>query len=393
MRFRVCFTLLHVFFSFVQLNAQYEPGMLRLIYKDSSGEKGVTTYIYNGRKNPYKAIWELEGGSRWSINTHVFNPAGKLIEKHRAFSDSLSTDQFFKHNSNGQLIHETFSRSDGLKGEIDYLYRDSICFKAICKGLNGWFFGEIHYAYGPEGQKDSALLLVKGEHAGIITYSYDQNKRLKQEVWQFFSGYTQNFVYEYPDSDCILYRSSNIWVRPSCKSKIIREVYDYNGHGGGPSFYEYDEEGRLLKKTFVRADGLKTITEYFYLESGLLKSSVRRYNDGKTGTFSYKYDKHAQLVQRNFLGSDGEQSEEKYTYDRFERLIGGKYFNIDGWLTGTFLFEHDIYDRISSATFKGSDGMDANLTFEYNAGGDLTMVHWLFQNGTSQTYRFTYESR
>jgi hypothetical protein len=213
---------------------------------------------------------------------------------------------------------------------------------------------------------------------------------LDKEEWVFNSGFSQTFRYTYLECDCIPYRSSNVFIRPSCTRVIKKELYDFNGEGGGPSYYEYDKNNRLLKKTFVRSDGLKTITDYFYLDEGLLEKSVRHYNDGRTGTFTYTYDCYGQLTERQFVKSDGSTGHELYSYDEYGRIISGHYQNFDGWLTGWMEFSHDMYDRISSAVFNCKNGLEARISFTYDEKGELVKVHWLFSNGTTQTYAFDY---
>ena len=374
----------------LHLSAQYADGIYTLHYTNSAGEQGVTTYIYNGRVTPYKAIWELKDGSRWSENYHEFDSQGKLARKYREFSDSLTIDQSFIYNSNGELVHETFSRSDGVTGEVDYLYDNGRCLKAVCRGLNGWFFGEIQYHYGESGMKDSATLVMEGNRAGNVMYGFDSKERLEKEVWTFSAGFTQTFLYGYIETGCLPYRSSNVFIRPGCHNVVKTEKYDYNGEGGGPSHYDYGEDNRLLKKTFVRSDGLKTTTDFTYGDNGLLKESVRHYYDGKTGTFTYAYDQHHQLVRREFQRSDGFTGTEEYRYGSHGRLLSGKYVNFDGWLTGDLRFTHDRYDRISTATFKGTGGSGANILFDYDGSNNLVSIHWVFLDGTTQTYWFGY---
>jgi len=374
----------------VHLSGQYEDGIHRLYYTDTGGEKGFTTYIYNGRSIPYKAIWELADGTRWSENLHQFDSAGHLISRFRMFSDSMTSRQEFYYNEAGALERETFERSDGVRGQVDYLHEDGKMIAAICRGLNGWFFGKITYYHGNSGLKDSATLVMEGTRAGTIQYSYDSTGRLEEEIWAFTNGFTQLFTYEYIESGCTAYRSSNVFIPASCTAVVREEHYDYNGEGGGPSCYEYDGENRLLKKTFTRSDGLKTVTSYSYRENGLLEKSIRHYNDGKTGTFTYTYDGDSQLVKRDFLRSDGRKGTERYMYDDHGRLISGEWENYDGWLTGTLELVHDRYDRVVEGRFTGTGGTRAGISFSYDANGHLTLIHWLFQDGSTQTYTFRY---
>lgn len=377
--------------GYLNISAQYADGLLKLSYNDSSGEVGFTTYIYNGLKLPCKAIWELANGTRWSVNYHEFDSNGNMVRKYREFSDSLTTLQTFSYNGQNQLIHETFSRSDGIEGSADYIYEKGICIYADCKGYNGWFTGRINYRYDHSGIKESAGLERDSLIIGTIDYSKDISGRIISEVWTFTSGFRQTYIYQYQDNNCTQYRSSNIFIRPSCSWRITEENYDYSGQGGGPSYYKYGDSGSLDHKTFVRSDGMKTETDFFYAPGGLLERSVRHYSDGKRGTFTYIYNKNNQLTERDFERSDGFKGRERYSYDSAGRLIDGEYLNFDGWLTGKLKFTHDRYDRIISAVYEGEDGLTAEIEFEYDRDSNLIKINWRFSNGATQTYWFKYE--
>ena len=89
-----------------------------------------------------KAIWELEDGSRTSLNFYEHDADGNLINKYREFSDSLTSNQIYNYNDDGKLLVEYFQRSDSISGTVTYEYdSDGNLFKANCDGLAGWFFG------------------------------------------------------------------------------------------------------------------------------------------------------------------------------------------------------------------------------------------------------------
>jgi hypothetical protein len=370
---------------------QYEQNLFKLSYTNSSGERGFTTYIYNGKPHPYKAIWELKDGSRWSVNYHEFDGEGNMTRKYREFSDSITTLQEFYYNSDHKLARETFSRSDGVNGTVNYMYSEDRLSSADCMGLNGWFHGKIIYQYRPgEKRPSSAVLQRDGKDIGNIKYRYNYSQ-LETEIWTFSTGFSQTFTYSYTDTWNIHYKSSNVFIRDNYPWIISEENYDYSGQGGGPSYYRYGNRGKLLEKVFVRSDGLKTGTDYHYLDKGLLEKSVRHYSDGKTGTFTYIYDNNCNLVERNFRRSDGFVGNEKYHYDTNGKLISGEWVNFDGWLTGLLEFRHDRYDRPVSASFTNTENK-AHIKFEYDFPGNLTGIYWEFDSGATQTYKFVYKT-
>ena len=109
----------------------------KLHYTNSEGEIATTTYVYDHLGQAYKAVWELEDGSRYSINRHEFNGMGQIILKSRFFSDSLTSVQEYVYGNENQLVHETFSRSDGVSGHATYFWSGPVLDSARCQGLNG----------------------------------------------------------------------------------------------------------------------------------------------------------------------------------------------------------------------------------------------------------------
>jgi YD repeat-containing protein len=174
--------------------------------------------------------------------------------------------------------------------------------------------------------------------------------------------------------------------------RVTGEGYDFNSRGGGPSFYEYDDEGRLLKKVFERSDGLRTETSYSFSDSGDLVSSHRAYHDGRTADFRYTYDDAMRLTGKTFTQSTGEEGYEKYRYDRLGRLAGATYRNMDFWLNGELTFSYDGWGHLEKGVFTGLDGFDAAIAFDTDEHGNVLRMHWEFSNGMSQTYSFKYEA-
>ncbi len=372
---------------------QYEKNLLKLEYTNSSGEEGLTTYIYNGKQHPYKAIWELKDGSRWSENYHEFDANGNMTKRDRTFSDSVTISQTFTYNKDSQLITETFSRSDGVKGTVNYFYEKGNRSYADCKGLNGWFHGRIDYSYNDGDHPVYAKLSQNNKRIGEIIFRYNDIGQLTEEDWNFDTGFSQSLKYEYLDREHLHYKSSNAFIRDNYPWIISEENYDYSGQGGGPSYYNYDDAGKLQEKIFVRSDGMQTITNYFYRDNGYLEKSVRHYSDGKTGTFTYTYDVNGDLLERIFNRSDGITGSEKYIYDGDGKLISGQWVNFDSWLTGRLEFMHDRYDRIISAKYTSDKDLSADIIFNYDMNGNLIKIHWAFSNGSSQTYTFKFSNQ
>jgi hypothetical protein len=365
---------------------------VRLYYENSTGERALTTYYYDNKGLNYRAHWQLEDSSRSSVNHYEHDTLGNQIRKYREFSDGLTSDQHFFYDEAGRLAGEDFSRSDGVAGKTEYEYNaQGRCIKALCRGLNGWFHGDLHFLYDSSGMKTTAGIYQEDDSVGFIEYSYDDDGNLTGEYWDFNGQWTQSFAYEYQMEASRTYTSSNVFIDESKWFRVKEENYTYNDETGGPSYYLYDAEGRLAEKEFIRSDGLSTRTTYQYDSTGLLRSSLREYHDGLTGDFNYWYSIDRKLLVRTYEKSDGSNGSETYRYNDEGLLEMGEWINFDNWLNGTLSFEYDERGLIRKGRFEGEDGFDADLRFDYDLNQNLVTIHWEFSFGAFQRYEFIYE--
>ncbi|MFC2124014.1 hypothetical protein ACFLU5_04310 [Bacteroidota bacterium] len=365
--------------------------LIKLHYENSGGEKGVTTFEYNIQGELYRAVWELLDGTRFSINYYSYDN-NRLIRKYREFSDSITSEEIFSYNHHGQLINEQFNRSDGMFGTAKHLIDGhGHTIKSICRKDKGWLDADISYLYNDQGKRVKGFIFQGNTQVGYINYEYDKEDNPVLETWDFNGEWNQQFRYEYESIQCQIYSSSNVFIRHNCDFRLIGEDYMFDQETGGPSFYEYNSLGRLIKKEFNRSDGFKTITTYDYNDTGRLQKSNRMYSDGKTGEFSYQYNENGQLVQRLFERSDGIKGSERYKYDKNGKLVMGCYDNFDSWLNGSLTFECDRYGNLSHGFFIGQDGFDADIDFQCDSYGNVIRIHWDFSFDKSQTYIFNYK--
>lgn len=378
-----------------------QSGQLRVLYlhyHNSSGEKGVTTFEYDGGKEPARALWQLLNGKRNSINFYTYDAQGRLIKKYREFSDKKTSTQIYRYDSQGRLAYENFQRSDHVNGEVRYVYDNTgRCVSAECKKMNGWFTGVIEYQYDSRGRKAGAEIKRDGRAAGRILYTYNDSGLIRKEEWDFKGKWSQTFTYQYdsyPPRPSLFYTSANVFINPNNGYLIERESYHYSGRGGGPSTYLY-RGGKLVRKEYKRSDGLKTITHFFYDGQRRLVKSLRRYADGNSGIFTYTFNPRRQLVRRTFIMVDGKTAEERYRYDPKGRLSTGTWENYDAWLSGNLSFCHDSRGRLKEGTFTstGSNKFGAEIRFTHDSFDNLTQILWKFSFGRSQTYTFHYRKK
>ncbi len=370
--------------------------LIKLHYDNSSGERGVTNFEYDENGIMQRSFWTLLDKSRYSRNYHTYDSSGNMVLKYREFSDGLTSTNTYTYDGKGNILTDVYQRSDGRQGKVFYRYDDqNRQIEADCRGLNGWFNGLIKYEYDSGNKPIKGFISRDGKPYGSIIYQYDEGGRLILEHWDLGGVWTQTFTLEYRPSRGHLkvsYPSSNVFVRNTGSYRLVRENYDYSGRSGGPSFFHYDDKGRLERKVFESSAGFKTETTFEYNTEGLLTTSRRIYSDGKTGIFTYEFDGNRRLVRRVFKRSDGLEGLEEYEYDRKGNLVKGRYENFDGWLTGDLTFESDQEGFLLKGRFAGEE-FSADIDFDLDGSGNVVRIHWDFSPGEkrSQTYTFEYE--
>jgi len=360
-----------------------------LNYENSSGEKGITIFEYDGNKRLVKARWQLKDTSRWSTNYYFYNNKNQLIEKYREFSDGLTSRVTYEYNEVGNKVSETFWRSDDVSGKSTFLYnKEGILEKIDCIKYNGWFDGEIMYSSDEDNKLISARLLKNGVNIGTIRLNYTNDDYLKTEKW-ITPEWNQTFTWDYTEipQTCT---SSNIFIKENTRFRLYFEGYSFNRETGGPSFFDYTEDGLLLQKTFERSDNLTTETFFEYDNKGLLLKSFRNYNNGNAAEFTYEFNNYRQLVKRRGKFTDEKYSLEQYFYNEKGELTHATWENFDNWLTGTLTFKNSNNGSIESGIFKGEE-FNASLVFKYNEFGNLAEIVWHFSFGKKQTYQFEYQ--
>jgi YD repeat-containing protein len=264
--------------------------------------------------------------------------------------------------------------------------------KAVCEGLNGWFFGTIEYRCDPEGKKINGAIMQNGKRTGLIEYTYDVLNNLIKEHWQFGTVWSQTFIYEYLDFDFskrIKYNSENIFLIDS-PSSVKKEKYNFSNESGGAAEYFYNDLVKLENKTYEHAGGLKTTINYLYDNKGSLVKSYRKHSDGLTAVYSYDYDSLGRLANRTFTRPDQVFGSETYFYSDTGKLIRAHYKNKDMLLSGVITFEHDEYGKFARGHFVGDINFNAEVEFFYNQKNQLIQIFWQLTDGRTLTYIFEY---
>jgi len=371
-----------------------ESSLLRISYELSDGISSETTVDFDSENRPERAVWSLSDGSRSCLDVLTYDEAGRLMKKQRDFSGGLSVVEEYVYSKDGLLTYEQYTWSDGVIGHTSHEYdRQGRLSRSTCSDRDRWFSGEIVFGY-KDGQRSAAEIYNDTVKVGSVYYEYDHGGRVVREEWYLDEDWHQTVEYEYhpaAQETPSVYASSNAFIVSDGEYCLSGEIYDYSGEQGGPSYYEYDDHGKLIDKKFVRSDGLTTQTAFLYDSRGWLTRSYRAYADGRRGVFAYEFNDQGLMAERTLRINDGKASKEAYSYDEQGRLISARWDNFDTWLTGDLSFTHDERGLISTAVFKGGNGFDANIVFTHDDLGRLTKIYWELSYGGTQTYQFQYE--
>lgn len=363
-----------------------------LHYENSNGEQCLTTFDFEPQGHPKVAVWEQLDRNRCSLDSLSYDDSGNLVRRYREYYDGVTSEELYEYDAAGRRVNETFSRSDGVTGITIHKYdRRGNLTESECDAYKGWFNGKIVYTR-ERGRISNARIFQDEKRTGEIRYNYDASGRLKREWWRVGDDWNQTIRYEYFNADSAgdrNFTSPNVFIVPEDKVAVAAENYDYSGESGGPSYYGYEPDGKLVAKRFVRSDGLTTNTAFLYDADRRLSKSYRIYADGRHGVFSYEFNETGKLVGRTLKVSDGSDGSETYEYDNDAKLVKAGYKNFDSWLSGVIQFEY-VGDQLSKGVFKGENDFDAALSFGYDDMNHLISIHWAFSFGKTQTYTFEY---
>ncbi len=201
------------------------------------------------------------------------------------------------------------------------------------------------------------------------------------------------------------------------ESFVSQETIKYgDGFIDGYRLYEYDDNGRILKKTQIGSDEVVISEELFYYEEGLLVRSEFYSGNEMISQSSFSYDKNRNLVEESFMNPKGElQGLSSYEYDskgRKTKWISGDSGGIPMMYT-EYQYKNDRVARMSyylptgemegytqltygdagiteEATFSASSKLEKKTEYIYEDG---TLMKTLFYYGKnlSRTVEYTYD--
>ena len=155
-----------------------------------------------------------------------------------------------------------------------------------------------------------------------------------------------------------------VWVTVNVDEYFVsQETVKYeDGFVDGYRLYEYDDAGKILKKSQIGSDETIISEE----------------------TFSYNSDDL--LVKSDFISGGKEVSYSEFTYDEDKRVIEEEYFNPMGELLSVSSYEYDDKGRRSKWVSGDSGGIPMMYTqYEYK-NGKLVQMNYHMPTGELEGY-------
>jgi hypothetical protein len=166
-------------------------------YYDFNGESGGPShYVYDTEGKIVSKEFIRSDGLR-TVSTYAYDTAGLLESSHREYHEGGTTDFLYWYSVERKLLVKTFKWSDGAAGSETYRYRGGRLSRGEYINVDKWLNGIIDFSYSDEGLFMAAEYTGDDGNNAKISFDYDRNFNLEKIHWDFKSGHTQTYLYEY----------------------------------------------------------------------------------------------------------------------------------------------------------------------------------------------------
>ena len=210
-------------------------------------------------------------------------------------------------------------------GESTYSFKRDESGNIVSVELSGPTTGNCEYQVDESGRVVSSIVKRQGRDDDNVTYTYDASGRLVKEVHDTVSTYEIN--YEYDEKGRL--------ARKSCN----------NQDGPYDSEYSYDDQGRLISEKTTTVAPSSTLTEYTYDVDGNVISAHTTYT--------------------NFDGSMSDAGSVIYSYEN-GKLISVSYDSAQGMVPITYKYGDDGNLLVAAAGEEMGNYDAADFTYDEN---------------------------
>lgn len=189
--------------------------LTKIAYTDYDGTVSTVTFTYDKRGNTVSETFYSDNYSY----THLreYNEKNQLIKESEIYDDGEKYTVTYTYDARGNLIREVFESSYGSGSTTEYFYDDN---NNMIKEIGP--YETITYTYDANGN----LILLAHSSGTNRVYTYDENGNLIREVQTSSYSDPDVFTYEYNSDGKLIKKTSN-YVD---KAYVDTYTYDSNGN-------------------------------------------------------------------------------------------------------------------------------------------------------------------
>ncbi len=198
--------------------------------------------------------------------TYTYDACHRVATLRGQSSGGYFYEYSYEYDSDGRLIFERESDSDGHRSTTEYEHEDGRLMREKHTYALGWV-DLYEYSYNKDGQKIRETRTYSGGESDVISFVYDRDGNLAEQTTEYSDGKTEKYSYYY-------------------------------------------EGGSLLREEHTATDGSSEVYEYTYTDGSLTRTSYTA--DGEHFEIAYSYDIRKNLVGETHTNSAGDKREVCY---------------------------------------------------------------------------------
>ena len=181
-------------------------------------------------------------------------------------------------------------------------------------------------------------------------------------------------------------------ISDNTKHRLVKLHYENSSGGKGVTIFEYSENGIMNKVKWKLLDESRNSSNFYeYDEDGNLIKKYREVSDGITSTQLYEYDKNENLINEYFQRSDGISSITKYEYDENRNLIKANCEGLNGWFYGVINYSNDENGNKLKADIIQKNEKTGTIDYSCNENGNLIGEYWDLSGKWNKTFIYEYK--
>ena len=180
-------------------------------------------------------------------------------------------------------------------------------------------------------------------------------------------------------------------ISDNTKHRLVKLHYENSSGGKGVTIFEYSENGIMNKVKWKLLDESRNSSNFYeYDEDGNLIKKYREVSDGITSTQLYEYDKNENLINEYFQRSDGISSITKYEYGENRNLIKANCEGLNGWFYGVITYSNDENGNKLKADIIQKNEKTGTIDYSCNENGNLIGEYWDLSGKWNKTFIYEY---